>query len=125
MNPILTKSWRATGAIGAYLIAKASGDKTVAIAAAATDAQMGSVGSLAVSTGDMVDIVEIGISEVKLGGSVDFDDPLTANADGEAIKAVVTNSTAVRIIGFARAAGVDGDIVPYLAAPGYLTKPSA
>lgn len=125
MTPLLIKSFRATAAIAAYLIAKSSGDKTVAVASAATDALMGSVGSLGVDSGEMVDFVETGWSEVRAGGNFDFNDPLTADANGKAIKAVVTNATAVRIIGFARAAAAAEDIVPYLVAPGYLTKPSA
>lgn len=125
-TPVLIKSYRASAAIGAYLVMKGSGDKTVAVASTNTDNLIGSSGPLgADAAGDMLDVTEVGIDEVRLGGTVAFGDPLTADANGKAIKAVVVNSTVVSTFGFARAAGVADDIIPYLAVPGRLSKASA
>jgi hypothetical protein len=59
------------------------------------------------------------------GGAVAFGDPITSDAAGAAIKALPNASTQVRIIGFAHAAGVAGDIIPYFISPGCLSKASA
>lgn len=124
-TPVLTKSYLASAAVAAFRVMKASGDKTVAVASAATDLLVGSSGSLGVDSGGMADVVEVGIDEVRLGGNVSFGDPLTADANGKAIKAVPVDATTVRVFGFARANGVADDIIPYLAAPGMLSKPAA
>jgi hypothetical protein len=125
VNPILTKSYMATAAIAAFLIAKASGDRTVAVAADPEDLLVGAVGNLALAANDMADIVEVGISEVRLGGEVDFNEPLTADANGKAVAAAPVAGKDIRIIGFARAAGVADDVIPYLAAPGVISTPAA
>lgn len=125
MTPLLIKSFRATAAVAAYLIVKASGDKTVAPATAATDALIGAADTLGADSGGMLDVTETGWGEVKAGGNVSFGDPLTADAQSRAVKAVPVAGSVVRIIGFARADGVANDIIPYLAAPGVLPTPAA
>jgi len=125
VNPVLTKSFLASAAIPAFLIAKASGDKTVAAATGPEDPLIGALGNLPVAEGGMADIVLVGISEVRLGGTVSFGDPLTADAEAKAVKAEPEEDTVKRIIGYAQADGEDGDVIPYLAAPGVLATPEA
>lgn len=126
-SPLLIRSFKATAvAIGDFLIAKASaGANTVEIATANTELLLGSVGNLGVEAGGLADITMVGWSEVRLGGTVAFNDPLTADAAGKAIKALPANSTQVRIIGYAMLAGVADDVIPYHVALGHLSKASA
>lgn len=125
-SPIFTKSFRAgAAAIAGYLILKAVDGGTVAVAAAATDPLVGAAGSMGAPADGMVDIDQAGWSEVRCGGDIHFGDPLTSNANGKAIKAVVTAGSSVRIIGFAMSDGSADDIIPYNIAPGFLTKPAA
>lgn len=126
-SKIFTKSFLATGvAIAGYLIAKHSAaGGTIEIASANTDLLLGAVDSLGVEAGGLADFSLGGGSEVRLGGTVAQGDPLTSDANGKAIKALPANSTQVRIIGFALAAGVADDIIPYHIAPGCLSKASA
>jgi hypothetical protein len=126
-SSIYAKGFRATAAaIAGYLIVKASAaNGTVEIASAATDLLIGAIDSLGVEASGIADISLVGQGEVRLGGTVAFGEPLTADAAGKAIKALPANSTQVRIIGFAHAAGVADDIIPYHIAPGCLSKASA
>lgn len=125
-TPNFIKSFQATSvAIAGFLIvAAAAGDK-VQLATAATDPLRGTSGSLGADADGMVDVDLAGIGAVRLGGTVANGDPLTSDANGKAIKALPTNSTQVRIIGFATQAGVLDDIVDYHIAPGTLSKASA
>lgn len=125
MTPILIKSFRAgAAAIDGYLIVK-SVSGHVELATAGTDPLVGAAGQFGAPANGMVDVTEVGWSEVRAGGNIADGDPLTANNLGKAIKAVPVNGTNVRIIGFARSDAADGDIIPYIAAPGILPKPSA
>jgi hypothetical protein len=74
---------------------------------------------------EMLDVIMAGEGEVTAGGNIAFGDPLTSDANGKAVKAVVTSSASVRIAGFANQAAVAGDVFRYTIAPGFLTKPSA
>lgn len=122
-NPLLIKSFKATAAaILGYLIVKASGGAaTVEVAGASTDPLIGAADAVGVEASGMLDVAVAGWSEVRLGGNVAFNDPLTSDANGKAIKAVATEDVQVRIIGFAMAAGAANDIIPYQIAPGYLS----
>lgn len=123
---VFSKSFPAAEAMAGYLIAMHSAaNGTVELATGDTDPLIGAVDSLGVAEGDLADFNFGGVSEVKLGGTVAAGDPLTANADAEAIEATPDASTQVRIIGFALGAGVDGDIIQYAIAPGCLSKASA
>lgn len=123
MNPVLTKSYRASAAIVGFLIAKASGDRTVAPATAATDLLIGAADELGADAGGMLDVVEVGVSRVRVGGNVSFGDPLTSDGQSRAVKAVPAAGTVVRIIGFARADGAVDEIIPFLAAPSVMPAP--
>lgn len=128
----------ADGAIGVHLIAKWGGsDGHVAQAAAATDALMGVCVSPngATNPGDRVDIQRTGYADVICGGNVTRGDPVTSDGNGKAVTATrhthVENTAGVytqnattaaapndRIIGFAEASGVAGDIIEVFLAPG-------
>lgn len=125
-SKVFSKSFRAAGAIAGYLIAKHSAaGGTVQLATSNTEPLIGAVDSLGVAAGELADFNFGGVGEVQLGGAVDAGDPLTANANAKAIEALPSNSTQVRIIGFALTAGAADDIIPYSIAPGCLSKASA
>lgn len=121
MTPILTKSYRAVTAILAHTILAASADNKVTTATSADDLIIGVAGSLDCVVDDMVDVVKLGHSEVRLGDTVAFGDALTSDATGKAIKATPVATDAVRIIGFAEQAGVADDIIIFNVAPSIVT----
>jgi hypothetical protein len=111
-------SARATGAIPAKTIVKFTGNPDeVAPATAATDPLAGVVDLGATLAGQMVDVAYGDVCEVVAGGAIAAGDPLTANAAGRAVAAVKVAGQTVRVIGFAKAAAVDGDIVDFIVAP--------
>jgi hypothetical protein len=91
--------------------------KACTLATAATDKLLGSSDDLAHAIGEMVDVAVGPVPKVVLGGTVAVGDALTANGSGAAI---TTTTTGNRIIGFAEVAGVVGDVITYLRAPGVL-----
>lgn len=122
MNPTLFKTKTAGGAIAAYrIVSPGAADNQVVQASAATAALTGVTQQLgADAAGDPVDIAKGGIPEVTLGGIVAAGDPLTADADGKAIKAEPAAGSNVRIVGFAEVAGIAGDRIPFQFAPGVM-----
>ncbi|MCO5082645.1 MAG: hypothetical protein M9955_13440 [Rhizobiaceae bacterium] len=125
MNPLLIKSFKASAAIGAYLIAKASGDKTVATAAGSTDKLVGITREMATDSGGMADLTLAGAAELILGGTVGFGDRLTSDANGKGIVVASVNGTVVNTIAIALADGVANDRIPVLLAPGLQSKPAS
>lgn len=122
---LLTKSFRTASAIAGFLIVKAAANGQIAVATAATDALIGTSGSMGAPAEGIADVGQAGWDEVRAGANVSFGDPLTANNASKAIKAVPVAGSVVRIIGFAMADGSDGDIIPYQIAPGVLPTPAA
>ena len=115
LNPILTKNYTATVAIGANLIVKfGATDGAVIPAAAATDASIGVTTSLPAAAGERCDVIRSGIAEVIYGGNVTRGDALTSDANGKAIK---VTAVAQRIIGFAEVSGVANDVGSLRIAP--------
>lgn len=108
-NPILTKNYTAGGAIGPNLIVKwGAADYTVVAAAAATDHPVGVTrANITAASGDQIDVITNGEYEIKAGGTIARGDPLTSDASGQAIAA----TTGQYMIGFAKKAGVIGDLV--------------
>jgi hypothetical protein len=101
------KSFRADAAIAPHRIVKAgASDGNAAQAAAATDASLGISDSLGAGIGQTCDVVAGGYATVEYGDVVTRGDPLTADADGKAVKATVASS---RLVGFAIVSGVAGD----------------
>lgn len=124
-TPLLIKSFRVgAAAIAGFLIIKFGAGGAAELATAGTDPLIGTAGSMGAPANGMVDVDEVGWSEVRAGGNVSWGDPLTANNLGRAIKAVPVAGSVVRIIGFARSDASDGDIIPYIVAPGVLATPA-
>jgi hypothetical protein len=120
MTQIL-RAFQAQGAVGAFRIVKqGTVDTTCAVAAAATDALIGTSDSLAKDDTEIVDVDLRGVSQVVLGGNVARGDPLTSDANGAAIKAAPAAGSNVRIIGFAEVSGVAGDIATYHRSVGFM-----
>ena len=105
------KNYVAQGTIPPYRLVKfGSADRTVVIAAAATDLLIGVTGRYKdnVVAGGQVDVIRDDFCEVELGGTVVRGEALTADASGKAITATVAGS---RVIGYAEVSGVAGDII--------------
>jgi hypothetical protein len=126
VTPLLIKSFKASAAIGGYLIAKADAtNKTVSAAAAATDRLVGITDGLGVEAGGMADLVQVGWAELKLGGNVAFGNRLTADANGCGVAVTAPDYAASACtIAVAMDDGVSGDIIPVLLAPGILATPA-
>lgn len=106
----------AEGTVPAYSIVKGgTAVGSCVVAAAATDALLGTSDELDHVAGEMVDVAVGPVPKVKLGGTVTVGAALTSNASGVAI---ATTTAGNRIIGFAEQAGVSGDVITYLRAPG-------
>lgn len=120
-NNGLTKSYNAGGAIGARLIVKpGSNDYDVVAGAAATDLLIGVSTDIAAASGERVDVVQEGIADVKLGGSVTRGQPITSDGSGQGVVAAPAAGVNNRIIGFALISGSSGDVIPVQLAPGYM-----
>jgi hypothetical protein len=121
-NPGLSKTRIAAAAISAYTIVKPSGvnDGEVVPAAAASDKLLGVAQNVDVANGQAVDVILDDIANLKLGGTVAESDPITSDASGAGVKAAPAAGVNERIIGFALASGVAGDIIPVYLAQGYL-----
>lgn len=108
----------AEGAVGRYRIVKAgTGVKSCVLAAAATDKLLGTSDELPHTAGELVDVAVGSVPNVVLGGTVAQGDWLTSDANGAAI---ATTTTGNRVIGYAEIAGVAGDEITYIRAPGVL-----
>jgi hypothetical protein len=113
-NPTLTKNFIAGGTLSARLIVKKGADDSHVVAAAAsTDAPVGVNERLDRVSGDRADIVVQGIADVLLGGTVNFGDRITADANGKGVAATSGSNN----VGMAMADGVSGDIIPVLVMP--------
>lgn len=117
-NTSLYKTLQASGDIAPYRIITLGVDRLATQATAATEALIGTSDELGKQTNGMVDVAMSDIPEVESGAAIAVGDPLTADAQGRAIKATATGQ---RIIGFAfAAASGDGEIIDYIYAPGLM-----
>ena len=106
----------AESAVPRYSILKAGvALMSCAAATAATDLLLGTSDELIHVPGEMVDMAVGPVPKVTLGGTVAAGAALTSNGGGLAIATVTSGH---RIIGFAEIAGVAGDEITYLRAPG-------
>lgn len=79
---------KASGAVSPYRFVKGTAtDGVVAQSSAKSDAHVGICGQIGAADGLRLDIVHAGITDVEFGGTVAFGDPLTADANGKAVKA--------------------------------------
>ena len=119
--PLQHRSLLAQAAIAGLLIIKhGTADNTCALATASSDALVGTSDSLAKEAGELVEFPTAGVGEVLLGAAVSRGQPLTADATSRAIVAAPAAGTNARIIGFAMASGVLGDVIDYQISPGYM-----
>lgn len=118
--PTLIKAFEATADITGKHIVKfsdAANSNKIATADGPTAPLVGVADAMGAKQGGMCDVHLAGITTVKLGGAVAAGDPLTAAADGRAIK-LVAGAGQTRIgIGFAQAPGVADDEIPAFLAP--------
>ena len=117
------RSFHAAGAIVGRLIVAASGPAGD-IATAVARQGFGVAERVGSEAGQMCDVTVAGMTEVIAGGDLDFDDPVTSDANGRAVKAVPVAGQTVRIVGFIRAEGAAGDILPIQVAPSLLATPA-
>ncbi len=109
---ILEKSVLAGSAITAFTIAQyGANDNTMIPGAAAADFLVGVFQHGALS-GAEVRVMLVGVSRLKIGGTVTRGDIITTDASGQGVAAAPIAGTNNRIIGVALASGVTGDIIP-------------
>ena len=116
------QSFPAALAVQGYLLvaAAAGGERAVQTASGPTDKILGVSERVGASVGAMLDVTVGGETEVRAGEDLDFDDPVTADETGRAVKAVPVAGQTVRYVGFVRDAAAEGDIVRIHVAPGFL-----
>lgn len=121
-NPGIFKTRTSGGAIARYRVVKhGAADHVVLQAAAATDPLCGVTQELGASAASQrIDICMGGMPEIEYGGIVTRGDPLTSDNLGRAVKAEPAAGANVRIIGWADASGVAGDIHAIQFAPGQI-----
>ena len=120
------KGYEAAAGVNGNRILAFTGDGSKVSAAASNTAKLMGVGDrMGAVAGGLVDAVQGGYADVRLGGTVAAGDLATSDATGRAVKAVPVASANVATIGQLMAPGVEGDIVPILVVPGVLAKPAA
>lgn len=112
---ILEKSLKCTAAVStANVFAKFGADNdTCDVASSATDKSIGIVQHTTSAAGEITRLMLLGISDLKLGGTVTRSDELTSDANGKGVKAAAGQST----MAIALASGVSGDIIPVYVRP--------
>lgn len=121
MRPHPALPYAAGAAIAARRLLKFSADGIVIQATAATDDLIGVSDSLgATAQGDRCDTYVGGVVEIDVGGNIGRGKPVTSDANGKAVQAAPAAGVNNRIIGFAQATYVAGDIGEFLVAPGSL-----
>lgn len=110
MHPLLTNPYTATTAVtGRRFVKHGAADGAVVQAAAATDKIVGVSAPMGAEAGAVCDVVELGYAEVEYGGNVARGDPLTADADGKAVKAAPAATATAEVGAWAIVSGVAGD----------------
>lgn len=116
-NPGLIKKFKAGATIAKHRIVKFGADDNHVIQGAAAGDSLigicdfpGPLSDTCVAE-DSIDVVLNGVGEVKLGGTVVRGGPITSDATGQGVAAAPSAGVNARIIGFAMASGVSGDII--------------
>lgn len=117
-NPLLTKTFDAGGAIAKYRILKAGAADEALIQATGVTAAMFAVADETVASGDRVDAVISGLTEVEFGGTVARGGYVTSDANGKAVVASPAAGVNSNVLGIAMASYVLGDIGNVLIGPG-------
>jgi hypothetical protein len=111
-NPDLIKTYVAQGAIPAYHLVKfGTVDYSVTVGTDATGL-VGVTTEIAAADGEAVDIIHDDIAFVQLGGTVTRGDPITGDANGCGMHAILGQ----RSVGIAIQSGVVGDVIEVLLA---------
>lgn len=118
-NNGLTKSYNAAAAVTANSIVKpGSNDYDVVLGAAASDALIGVTTEVAAASGERCDVIQEGIADLKINGTIARGGLVTSDASGLGVAAAPSAGTNNRIIGIALISGVAGDIIPVQLSPG-------
>ncbi len=119
MRPEPAIPYAAGAVVNPRRLVKFSADGIVVQAAAATDDIIGVSDSLgAAAQGARCECYVGGIIEVEVGGNIARGKPVTSDANGKAVQAAPAAGVNNRIIGFAQATYVAGDIGEFLGALG-------
>lgn len=116
--PLITTTFRSEGGAASYsLVVRSSTEEREAVQAADGSVLiLGVTTIVAASDGQPMDVVRAGFADVRYGATVTADDPLTADANGDAVPA----SAGDHIIGYADMSGDVGDIGAVWINPGIL-----
>ncbi|MDO5704043.1 MAG: DUF2190 family protein [Paracoccus sp. (in: a-proteobacteria)] len=109
MIPIFIRAYHAPGEIRSNRIvafSDAANGNDIAEATGASDVLIGVSDRMGAAAGGMCDVHRLGLAATLLGGAVSAGDPVSADAEGRAVKA-----TTGRIIGYADEPGAEGDII--------------
>jgi len=119
MNQGLTKNYNAGGAVTQRRFVKfGADDKTVVLAAAATDLIIGASTDIDTALGEPTDVQMDGIAILKAGGAITRGNEVTSDATGQAVAAAPGAGANNRIGGIALASAANGDLIPVLLSPG-------
>jgi len=125
--PKLIRSYTCSADVAAKRIVKfsdAASTSKVAQAAANTDPLWGVSDAMGGKSGGLVDVIVSGLAEVQLGGSVNAGDPITSDGSGKGVACAGAAGETRRIVGYAEAPGVAGDIIQIVVDRGVLQLPA-
>lgn len=128
MIPHFTRAYHAAAIIAGMrfvTFAAPTASQDIEVATGETDPILGVSDRMGAPEGGMCDVHRSGLVSVELAGTVAAGDPLTAAADGRAIRAEAEPGSTIRIGGFADQPGVAGDIIDAWLAPALLHEPAA
>ena len=106
-----------TGGVGENLIVRWTAGGKVAVANGSNIAVTG-VSLYDTPAGQTASIQVSGIARVKLGGTVNANDPITSDANGQGVIANPAAGVNAYVIGYAMESGVAGDLIDVQLAPG-------
>lgn len=122
-NTRLFKTLQISGEIAPYRIVTVNAGMLATQATAATQTLIGTSDELGKQPNGTVDVAMSDLPEVESGAAIAVGDPLTADAEGRAVKATVAGQ---RIIGFSFAsASGEGEIIDYIYSPGFFAGEGA
>jgi hypothetical protein len=115
------------GTVASYLAVKRSADKTVVVAAAASDVVYGLTGDLGGVSGQREDVTIFGPAKWKAGGTVYMGDKLVSDAAGKCVAvtrhvhtetgSTTAAGTTVSVVAIAQEDGVSGDTIEVFVLP--------
>ena len=118
-NPVLYKTFVASGAINPYRIVRLTSADLVEQAAAVGNTLIGVNSELAIVSGERVEVMLMGIAWVEAGAAIAVGLPVTTDSVGRAVAAAPAAGVNNRIIGFALEWAVAaGDQIRVLLSPG-------